>query len=179
MSQEFFESVNPEVGNAKRNPKSEIASDEELRLLLERLHRAESLEEETARYHQIGKITVEDVAEAVGMHPDLVAQELDAMHQEWMESRVSGVLRELEEPLYRVERPGNEVKSGLDSPLLRMKSVQTLASKLREDRQIDRKKVDHSPSKQDRLIANVILAGFGILFGVLAIKAVYVFLMNR
>jgi hypothetical protein len=96
-----------------------------------------------------------------------------------MEAKVAEVLRELEEPLYRVERPGTEVKSGLDSPLLRMKSVQTLASKLREDRTIDRKKVDHTPSKQDRLIANVILAGFGILFGLLAIKAAVVFLMNR
>lgn len=179
MSQEFFESVNPAVGSGKSNPKSEIASDEELRILLERLQRAETLEEETARYHELGKITVEDVAEAVGMHPDVVAQELDAMHQEWMESRVSGVLRELEEPLYRVERPGVEIKSGLDSPLLRMKSVQTLASKLREDSTINRKKVDHTPSKQDRLIANFILAGFGILFGILAIKAVYFALMNR
>ncbi len=179
MSQEFFRPSDPTEGGLRSNPKSEIASDEELRILLERLQRAESLEEETARYHQIGKITVEDVAEAVGMHPDVVAQELDAMHQEWMEARVSGVLRELEEPLYRVERPGTEIKSGLDSPLLRLKSVQTLAGKLREDSKITRKKIDHSPSKQDRLIANFILAGFGILFGILAIKAVYVFLMNR
>lgn len=179
MSQEFFQDARTESGFRPSNPKSEIESDEELRLLLERLHRADSLEEEAERYHQLGKITVEDVAEAVGMHPDVVAQELDSMHQEWMESKVAGVLRELEEPLYRVERPGTEIKSGLDSPLLRMKSVQTLASKLREDRTIDRKRIDHSPSKQDRLIANVILGGFGLLFGLLAIKAIVAFLMNR
>jgi hypothetical protein len=74
-------------------------------------------------------VTVEDVAEALELSVADVAAELERMHREDREARLVGVLRELEEPRYRVERPA-VVPAEATNPLHRLRSVQTLMERV-------------------------------------------------
>ncbi|MDX2065149.1 MAG: hypothetical protein SFX74_05350 [Fimbriimonadaceae bacterium] len=75
-------------------------------------------------------VTVEDIAEALDLPVETVAAELERMHTEDREARLVGVLRELEEPLYRVERPAVTPAETVN-PLHRLRSVQTLIERAR------------------------------------------------
>lgn len=101
------------------NPR-EIVTEDELRSLLLRLDGLGASETSGE-----GPITVEDVAEALDMDPQHVARELAAMHQERAEARLSQAMRELEEPLYRVERPAT-TQPHLTDPIFRLRSVRAL-----------------------------------------------------
>lgn len=148
---------------------------EELRELLARLHGEDS---ELPRRTE--KVTIYDVAEALGATPESVAEALDQIHQEHHEARIATVLRELEEPLYRVERasPINTDPLGPGNPLYRLKSVQTLAA-------MNRKKVDleDSPAKESKqashYVGNGILIAMAIVLVVVLIKAIVIIAGSR
>ncbi|MBS1701551.1 MAG: hypothetical protein JST12_07815 [Armatimonadetes bacterium] len=104
---------------------TEIADVETLRELIARLNEVEN-------WHPITRpeaVTVEDVAEALHLDPHYVAAELERIHEEHREARLAGTLRELEEPLYRVERTGHTPPDPLGNPLMKMRSVQLLAER--------------------------------------------------
>lgn len=71
---------------------------EELREVLDELHR--ELQPDLAADRS--RITLEEIAEAT----DMPLQKVEEAVQRVREARMAAVLRELEEPLYRVERPG-------------------------------------------------------------------------
>ena len=107
-------------------------------------------------------ITVEDVAEALHLDPDYVAAELRAIYEEHRLARLSGVIRELEEPLYRVERPGHNVLDSSNNPLYKLRSVQILADRNKETELPRRPK----HSEQDRVaqfVSYLILGGMAIV----------------
>ncbi len=105
---------------------AEVISDlETLRELIARLN-------ETDHWKPVNRpeqVTVEDVAEALQLDPNFVAAELHAIYEEHRDARLAGVLRELEEPLYRVERTANQDLSPLDSPLFKLRSVKILSER--------------------------------------------------
>lgn len=74
---------------------------EELRALLERLHAPAPPVEQPDHY-----ATVTAVCEATGHTAEEVWRVLEKLREEDMEARLAQRLREVEEPLYRVERPG-------------------------------------------------------------------------
>ncbi|MBX7134612.1 MAG: hypothetical protein K1X67_18235 [Fimbriimonadaceae bacterium] len=75
---------------------------EELIPLLERLHDPHAVPEVI----QEEQVTVQDVAEATGLPINEVLDALAKVRDENHEARLAAKLRELEEPMYRVERPG-------------------------------------------------------------------------
>ncbi|MBS1705248.1 MAG: hypothetical protein JST40_05200 [Armatimonadetes bacterium] len=143
-----------------------IGSDEELRELLERL------ENRTGEFtHEFTTekpcITVEDVAEALGLGADEVARVLRQLHEEHREARITGVFKELEEPLYRVERP--DVRGHLTDPIFRLRSVQLLMERNRPKAILARKAVvDHDEIRGHR-VGQVVLWALLLLAGILLI----------
>ena len=87
----------------------EIPDLETLHELLTRLNDVQNVEP-ALRTEQI---TVEDIAEALNLDADYVATELDTILEEHRSARLAGVLREMEEPLFRVERTGHSVPDPL------------------------------------------------------------------
>ncbi len=87
-------------------PADTLVRDDELRPLLERLHGDCSHPEDEIAL----QLTVAEVVEGTGKSVEEVFEALALLREE----RMAAVLRELEEPLYRVERP---VTSGSD-PLI-------------------------------------------------------------
>jgi len=83
-------------------------------------------------------VTVEDVAEALGLEPNFVAAELADMRRQDIEARLVGVMRELEEPLYRVERTSPELRRDAN-PLLKLRSVRELMERNRPQLELPRR----------------------------------------
>ena len=101
---------------------------EELVALLERLHDPHSAVEMAVDDH----ITVQDVAEATGMPVQDVLDALSKVRDDNYEARLAAKLRELEEPMYRVERPGPATADPLSSPIssLRRKDFSSILDHL-------------------------------------------------
>lgn len=155
---------------------AEVVHDsEELRELLARLQG-----EEAELPRRTDKVTIHDVAEALGMSSQSVAEVLDQIHAEHHEARVASVLRELEEPLYRVERasPVNADPLGPGNPLFRLKSVQTLAA-------MSRKKVELEPVEEvpeplgPKVVSYLILFGMVGSLVVIVIRAMWQIFAQR
>src|SRR5690348_14090534 len=91
--------------------RSEISPDE-LNCLLQRLHAPDHIPEQEEDH-----VTVAAVCELTGAAEDEVWDLLERIREEDIEARVVERLRELEEPLYRVERPGF-VDDSLTRPLI-------------------------------------------------------------
>lgn len=107
-----------------------IESDAELHALLERLHAAQQLLDEPPSPHEEDhRVHVEDVAEALDLPVETVLEALTKLRSESHEARIAAAIRDLEEPLYRVERPSTDATPKSD-PILRSRSAQQLASKL-------------------------------------------------
>lgn len=79
----------------------EAIDPEELGVLLDRLHEVDEVPEGPDHH-----ATVAAVCEATGQSFNRVWEVLEQIRREDMEARLSQRLREMEEPLYRVERPG-------------------------------------------------------------------------
>ncbi len=159
------------------NTNEQIQNDAELRMLIERLetttnHHIELLDNKIE--HPI--ITVEDVAEATGFDPKFVEQELRKMHNELREARLVGVLRELEEPLYRVERPSINTDSKSD-PIFRLKTVRKLMDRHNEAPVLSRRKI--STAKEDAesaKLTRIVLITMAILCFALMVWGIYNFI---
>ena len=133
-----------------------IHDDQELRELLDRLHASQGLVDEVHAASPEEKVTVEDIAEALGMHPEDVARELARLHQEHREARLHGALKELEEPLYRVERPAVSGGDKLD-PIFRLRSVQMLMDRNKETELLRRPVVKERESKASHWVGMLVV----------------------
>jgi hypothetical protein len=115
----------------------ELESDGELRDLLLRLENF-SGEGDVLSKRQRDVVTVEDVAEALGLEPEFVASELVDMRRQDIEAMLVGVMRELEEPTYRVERTSPELRRDAN-PLLKLRSVRELMERNRPQLELPRR----------------------------------------
>jgi hypothetical protein len=98
----------------------------ELRELLERLEEIEPRRELFSE-----SVTIAAVAEVTGEAPERLAKMLDRIRREDYEARLSTMLRELEEPLYRVERAGVQPKTTItEAYLARSRTFDTLLDRL-------------------------------------------------
>lgn len=104
---------------------SEELTPAELTALLLRLEGIESQKELSDSY-----ATVAAVCEATGESPHRVAALLEDIRSEDMKARVLARLRELEEPTFRVERPGHESQSSATQTYLaREQTLSTVLEK--------------------------------------------------
>ncbi len=103
----------------------EVPDPETLQELLSRLNEVEHY----TPVSRTDRITVEDIAETLNLNPDHVPRELGAILEDHREARLAGLIRELEEPLYRVLRTGHQVHDPLSNPLFKLRSVQMLTVK--------------------------------------------------
>ena len=118
-------------------------------------------------------ITVEDVAEALHLDPDFVAEELQAIYEEHRLARLSGVIRELEEPLYRVERPGHSILDQTDNPLYKLRSVQILSERNRGQDVLPRRKKKEEEDKVTKVVSYVILGSMTLLLILIVCRAIF------
>lgn len=103
-------------------------------------------------------MTVEDVAEALHLDSEYVARELEALYEEHKEARLAGVIRELEEPLYRVERTGHTPPDPLGNPLFKLRSVQILAERSKARPVLPRRKETvHSSERLGQIVSHATL----------------------
>jgi DNA-binding transcriptional ArsR family regulator len=126
------------------------------------------------------KITVEDIAEALNLDANHVARELEAILEEHRDARLAGVIRELEEPLYRVERAGHQVHDPLGNPLFKLRSVKLLTDKNREKSALPRRELKETDS--DRLghwIGKFMIILMFSLMAILVIKALVVIAIQK
>jgi hypothetical protein len=137
--------------------------------LLARLNEVETFEPVS----RTDKITVEDIAEALNLNVEHVARELETILEEHRDARLAGAIRELEEPLYRVERSGHTVPDPLGNPLYKLRSVQILTDKNREKPALPRRVVEESSSdKMGHLVGRFMVILMFVLMAILGIKAI-------
>lgn len=126
------------------------------------------------------KVTVEDIAEALNLDPEHVAEELEFILDEHRNARLSGVIRELEEPLYRVERTGHAVHDPHGNPLYKLRSVQLLTEKNRERPKLPRREmVETRSDRLGFLVGRFMIILMFVLMVVLTIKAIIVIAVQR
>lgn len=158
------------------NRLTEIPDSDTLHELLARLNELDSFKPVS----RTENITVEDVAEALHLDPDYVTSELEAIFEEHRNARLAGVLRELEEPLYRVERTGHAVHDPLGNPLYKLRSVQILAERNREKAILPRRKLEDPKSEQlSNLVGKFMIYLMAGLMVVLAGKTIIMMLLAK
>lgn len=118
------------------------------------------------------EITVEDIAEALGLDPNYVAKELEEIYEEHRIAKLSGVLRELEEPLYRVERPGHSVEPSGENPFSKMRSVQILAERNKSKPVVPRRVETGRDEMVAKWIGYFVLGGMTLMTAILIAKVV-------
>ncbi len=117
------------------------------------------------------KVTVEDIAEALDIDTEMVAQQLEIILEEHRAARISGVIRELEEPLYQVERTGHSAHDPLNNPIYKLRSVQILAERNKVQPTLPRRKQEESfVEKAGNLIGRFILLLMVAIMIILACK---------
>jgi hypothetical protein len=154
----------------------EVPDIETLHELLSRLNETDTFEPVTRSQ----KITVEDIAEALNLDSDYVAEELEAILEEHRDARLAGVIRELEEPLYRVERTGHSVQEQMDNPIFKLRSVKILTEKNREKVVVPRRILGESHSERiGNLIGKFMLFLMIAIMVLLGVKAVIAIALQR
>ncbi len=148
----------------EEQPEKVIQTDADLHELLQRLGRSQGLLDQIV-IEPRQSITVEDVAEATGLSPQVVADELKEMISERREACLSDVLRELESPRYRVERPDTARVDRLDA-VFRTRTVQTLMERAKE------KTLPHRPKVVEKTPYWVHVLGMAIVWLVVTAAAI-------
>jgi hypothetical protein len=163
------------MGQDQRRESDSIQPDE-LQSLLLRLHAPEMPIEPPDDY-----ATVAAVCEATGESAYRVREILEQIRQEDLESRIEARLREAEEPLYRVERPGTYADP-LDSTtnmLARRRAIKTILDKIPKvdvKRSADAKQKEFHADQGSRFAGNLVLVTTLLLFLVVIVVAVVVVL---
>lgn len=137
----------------------------ELTALLHELHEPDSWLSD----QDDDNVTVSAVAEATGHSETEIQELLERLREEDKEIRLSRALREMEEPLYRVERPGPTPHDPLAAHfrLRPGQSLSPLLDGLAKKRRV-RKVVE---DKSSELVGRIILYVFAGLFLVLCLAA--------
>lgn len=160
----------------EENQLREVPDLDTLHELLTRLNSFEAFEPVS----RTEKITVEDIAEALHLDPDDVALQLETILDEHREARIAGALREMEEPLFRVERPGHFQAGPLDNPLHKLRSVQILMSRNQDRKSVPRRSIQETkPDHLGHLFGRFMIILMFVLFAILGAKIVIAMIMQK
>ncbi|MBA4292183.1 hypothetical protein C0431_04365 [bacterium] len=108
---------------------SPLVSDQELQAVLQSLQE-ESLAEETHKISPYDEwVTVAAICEATGHNEAEISALLHELRRQDLASKISTRLRELEAPLYSVERPGHH-RPDPSAPLIRIEQINTILDRL-------------------------------------------------
>lgn len=143
---------------------------QELRPLLEQLHSPET------SVHQVDeRATVAAVSEATGLPETQVWDALHKLRSEDLQARLAERLREAEEPLYRVERPGFTAET--PTFLGRQRAFQSILDTVpRLDSQKQAKlapKQETADERASRWAARLVLAFMLLMFAVVGVVAIF------
>ncbi|HMS54615.1 MAG TPA: hypothetical protein PKA27_04375 [Fimbriimonadaceae bacterium] len=148
------------------SPRSEDLSEAELHELLVRLE-FEDRESEVRDHHA----TVDAVCEATGASRTRVWEILDQIREDDLESRIAMRIREAEEPLFRVERPGHTTSPISTAHIpSRRRTFSTLLDHVKRDHEI-KGKASLKETKENRAFEFMAIC-FGFIVVLLMIYAV-------
>lgn len=141
---------------------SPLVSDEELQSVLHSLQE-ESLAQETHKISPYDEwVTIAAICEATGHNEAEISALLHDLRRQELASRISTRLRELEEPLYSVERPGHH-RPDPSAPLIRIEQINTILDRLvPKSELIKRKSKALEPTTTERT-ASLIATVFALL----------------
>jgi len=160
--------MGPDSQRSLSSYRNESIQPDELTLLLTKLHAPETPIESPDEY-----ATVAAVCEATGCSAQRVWEVLEEIRQQDLEARVEQRLREAEEPLYRVERPGTYFDP-LDSTtnvLARRRAVKTVLDRIPKADRVGpdphhqrRVEEDKSAAVTSRFAGNIVLIATLLIF---------------
>ena len=147
----------------------------EIRQVLEELHSRVGLNDRVEEARTADATIIADISEATGFPLQMVCDAVEAVKRGDREAEISRVLRELEEPLYRVERPGHSTPDPLSRhfPWAQKK----LTSSILDDQKrmdaprkliIEKKEQPHEKALNWLAVAIFVLITGVVLFAVLA-----------
>jgi hypothetical protein len=147
----------------------------QVRLVLEELHARMGLHDERTPDRDVDGAMIADIAEATGLSIPTVCEAVEAVQRGDREAEVSRVLRELEEPTFRVERPGHAAHDPL-SRHFPWASKKITSSILDDVRQVDkprrviveRKEQPHEKALNWLTVGLVVLVAGISIFAILA-----------
>ncbi|MBS1710814.1 MAG: hypothetical protein JSS71_03695 [Armatimonadetes bacterium] len=108
---------------------SPVVSDAELQAVLQAIAKEDLGEPAHQASPYDDWATVDSICEVTGRSRAEIEGIVLALRREDLAARISGRLRELEEPLYRVERPGHHPPSSVEH-ILRDRQVKTILDKM-------------------------------------------------
>lgn len=147
----------------------------ELHILLERLDAPCEVERSLKEMDTDDTVTVAAVCEATGVPASEVIDILAEVRERVTEARMAHAIRELEAPLFNVERPGVAKPDGVRHlpPVSRAKLFSGLLDDVVRARQPKvRIPVDTQSEKLGRFVANAILVFLVLMFGVIGVFVV-------
>lgn len=133
---------------------SPLISNEELRSVLEVIHEEQFAGAALEASPYDDWATVEAICEATGHRPDEVQRVLEKLRREDLASRISTQLRELEEPTFRVERPGHH-KPSASAPMIRFEQINTILDRIAPANKSTRHKIALSTSKSEQVVSSI------------------------
>jgi hypothetical protein len=141
----------------EKNLKSQLISANELKDVLQAIEEQQfgDRAREVSPYDEW--VTVKSICEATGHSESEIETVLLAIRRENLASKVSERLRELEEPLYRVERPGHH-KPDPSAPALRIQQINTILDRIMPEEKAKAKIRKHlEPTMTDRVASGIAL----------------------
>ena len=148
---------------------SRLISDQELQAVLQAIEEEQFVKatHDASPYDEW--VTVDAICEATGHNPTEVSRILYQHRRAILASRISERLRELEEPLYRVERPGHH-KPDSSAPVIRVEQINTILDKLLPKQSYTRKSKALQTTLSDRVASAIALfIGAIVVLGTLAL----------
>ncbi len=149
-------------------------SEEELRALLFRLHGdPEPVEREIPE----SQVTIDAICEATGLSVLEVERALQEVRTEDREAELARRIRELEEPTFRVERPGHAAPDPLrQRPLVRGKLFSNLLDELPKVGELPKRKRKQELTGKEKfagVISSIVLFAFAVVTVALCAWAIY------
>ncbi|MFM9871855.1 MAG: hypothetical protein ACKVQS_00155 [Fimbriimonadaceae bacterium] len=136
---------------------SSLISDDELREVLQNLEEQELRLEAHEASPYDDWVTIKAICEATGHSENEIEGVLYDIRRANLASKISERLRELEEPLYRVERPGHS-RPDPSAPALRIAQIDTILDKLLPVNQKHvRRHKNLEPTLSDRIASTIAL----------------------
>lgn len=142
---------------------SHLISDAELQAVLGAIEELEFREEAHVASPYDDWVTIDSIAEATGHPESEIERVLFEIRRENMASRISERLRELEEPLYRVERPGHH-RPDASAPAIRIAQINTILDRILPEGKAKIKSRKYlEPNASDRIASAIALIIGGIV----------------
>lgn len=148
---------------------SPLISNEELRGVLELIHEEQFADAAWQASPYEDWATIDAICETTGHRPEEVERILGQIRRADLASRISTRLRELEEPTFRVERPGHHLPSA-SAPVLRVEQINTIVDRLSSSKKSVSHKIAASTTLGEKIIstAGAVIALL-IVLGILAV----------